>query len=356
MKPCLFLLFMCFFMTAKGTKALAVSEKVVQAPAVKEGTKALAVSEKVVPKPALDVLKGAKKPAPPLAEGQQKRTPSSDHIEEHPIVAITPFEYCLRFAHQYAKNLSYSYQPDSLKLTKEIPPNIPEDPILAKYTCQFQVVNGDGGYRDSFITLFLVEDYDLANLIKEPRWFLIPISYIRSAENEGILANVQKMLNVPSEESENTNLVEGHGIFISHEKSPALVPAKEPLDLQRGRTPKAYCQSYAEAYSKRAKVVVSENAIVLKTEGLIDKMEKWATNFFQPRGSKFIAGYKCQFKTDGPSDKEKAEILVYLFLVETYSFAKYTTMGNYPYIPIEYIKDPVSKKEGYAVFKFLEKK
>ena len=120
----------------------------------------------------------------------------------------------------------------------------------------------------------------------------------------------------PEGSIEPTPLAEGYGIFMSHEKSPALAPAKEPADLQRGRTPKEYCQSFAKAYSSRTETKLLEGTVAISAEGLADKMEKWITNFFQPRGSKFLTGYKCQFITNSKKFIDRGEeVLVYLFLV-----------------------------------------
>ena len=277
-------------------------------------------------------------------------------IEESHNITITPLEYCQHFAVQYTHNLSLNYIANSLNLQKE---PTPKEHIQAQYTCQFKAINGGGGIKDIFVTLFLVEDYELASLIREQRWSILPISYIKESGEEAPFAKLKQLLdNVrPEDSTEPQLLAEGYGIFMSHEKSPVLAPAKEPANLQRGRTPKEYCQSFASAYSQKTTAVLLEDTVVVETEGLADKMEKWVTNFFQPRGSKFLTGYKCLFTTNSKKFTDRMEeVLVYLFLVENYSFAEYTTMDEWQLIPIEYIEDPVDEKEGYGVFKFIKPK
>ena len=118
-------------------------------------------------------------------------------------------------------------------------------------------------------------------------------------------------------------------------------------------TPQEYCQNFAMAYAKQKDTTLIENSLILKTENLKDKIEKWASNFFQPSGSKFIAGYKCYFKTSKGEGIPEETIMTYLFVVETHQFATHTTTKDWQLIPIKYIKDPVNQTEGYGVFKFL---
>ena len=246
-------------------------------------------------------------------------------------VAITAGDYCQRFALQYAENLSHSYRVGSLKVTKN---GISDEHIQARYTCRFQTVTVKGAYHEIFVTIFVIADQDFALAIKERRWYIIPVARIK----------------IESEENEK-KLKEGYGVFMSHEKSPPLPPTKEPANLMRDRSPSEYCQSFAKAYTLKEDLILG--SVYLETENLTDKLEKWASNFFQPSGSRFIIGYKCRFKTNPPENKrEKSSVLVYLFLVETYNFAKHTSMEEEQIIPIEYIKD--IEKEGYGVFKFLE--
>ena len=270
----------------------------------------------------------AKKPAP---NGVVHPAPIKRNLQTIP--AITPLEYCQSFALQYAENFSHSYMQGSVNLReqKKFPPG---DMVSAQYTCQFQILTQAGGYKDIYINIFLVEDYESASMITERDWQIIPISYIKESTDKELLA-------------------EGFGIFISHEKSPPASSAKEPRDLQKGGTPLEYCQKFAKAYAESLSFSLKVGSVAVAGESLKDKVTKWASNFFQPDGSKFIAGYKCSFRTTKGEKSKKSKVFsTYLFLVESYSFAKHTITTE-ELIPIEYIVDPVNKKEGYAVFKFL---
>ncbi len=275
---------------------------------------------------------GAEKKAPPAGD-------VSSSTEESQGPSLTPSDYCQRFALQYAKDLSHSYRPGSLSLKKENYP--PEENILAQYTCQFQTVTQKGVLEDIFVTLFLVADQELAVMIRERRWSIIPISHIKESAEE--LSATEK-----------GPLAEGYGIFMSHEKSPPLPPSKEPEDMRKDRTSEEYCQSFAEAWARKESVVLDKSSLTLEPETMMDKVEKWASNFFQPHGAKFVIGYRCRFETEKESLKERKAVSVYLFLVETYNFARHTSHEAWQILPIEYLHDPESKKAGYGVFKFLE--
>ena len=223
----------------------------------------------------------------------------------------------------------------SLKTEKEFLGNGGKEEVLAGYNCEFQTMTQEGGYRNIFITLFLVEEKTFARIIQDPRWNIIPIARIADSTD-------------PEE------LLIGYGVFASHEKSPPLTPKKPPANLKRGRSVEQYCNSFAKAYSQKSSASLNKSSLSLSRENLLDKVEKWVSNFFQPRGSKFIAGYKCQFEISSLEGKKTEEVFIYIFLTETYSFAEYTTSPEWQIIPIEYVQDPLSKKEGYAIFKFLK--
>ena len=59
----------------------------------------------------------------------------------------------------------------------------------------------------------------------------------------------------------------------------------------------------------------------------------WLSNIFQPRGSRFIAGYDCHFQMNGYG------LSVNVFLAESKHFAEHTQWPGLQIIPIEYVVD-----------------
>ena len=289
-------------------------------------------------------------------------TPLALPIEESQSDPITSLEYCENFAKAYAQNLSGSYKEGFLKLEKQ---KATDDEILANYTCSFRIVDENGAYKDIVITLFVVADKDFALAVKEKRWYIIPVAYIQDKVPEEVATEegggeqdkvseeeTDKASEEVATETNQDLVIEGYGIFMSHEKSPILSPIKPPANLKKGRSPKEYCESFATAYAQNLSSALVENSVTVEGEDISDTVEKWATNFFQPHGSKFVTNYKCHFETTA-SSHTRSLVLVYLFLVETYHFANHTQDEEWQVIPIEYIIDPLKEKEGYAVFKFL---
>ena len=76
---------------------------------------------------------------------------------------------------------------------------------------------------------------------------------------------------------------------------------------------------------------------------------QWLSNFFQPPGSRFTAGYDCWFRA---GNGEARTFSVGLFLTETLAFARYTQWEKLQLIPITYVTD--GDRAGYGVFKYLE--
>ena len=239
-------------------------------------------------------------------------------------------EYCKSFALKYTDNHSYAYQENSVKVTIKQPT---PSTFIARYDCQFQVIDEEGTFNDIFFQIYLVEDSEFAQHVKERKLFIIPIEYVIDEINEK----------------------SGYGIFATHENSPLPEEKKAPADLQYGKSPLEYCKSFAIEYANNNSYTYQEHSASIKKKNILEQTLNYFFNAFQPEGSKFIEGYDCQFQVINDKESTSHNISIGLFLVETYAFAWHTKEEKWRIIPIEYVVDPLNKKEGYAVFKFLKK-
>lgn len=114
-----------------------------------------------------------------------------------------------------------------------------------------------------------------------------------------------------------------------------------------------YCASFARVYAEREGAALVEGSVqaigvdwhLWRT--VTHWLQRAAANFFQPSGSKFVAGYRCRFETDA------GEFSVRMYLTETLEFAEYTQWPNLQLVPIQYVSDDASGLAGYGVFKYL---
>ena len=110
-----------------------------------------------------------------------------------------------------------------------------------------------------------------------------------------------------------------------------------------------YCERFAKAYTQMQGMDYRERSVRMGKKG--DAM-MWASNFFQPPDFRFTAGFDCQFQGRDAAGKVH-NLAVGIFLTETLHFAEYTQWPKLQVIPIAYVLDETSRREGYGVFKYL---
>ena len=120
--------------------------------------------------------------------------------------------------------------------------------------------------------------------------------------------------------------------------------AGEPVAVSR------YCERFARTYTQMQGMDYREHSAGTGKKGDI---MMWATNFFQPKDSRFTAGFDCRFQGRDEAG-EVHHLAVAIFLTKTLHFAEYTQWPKLQVIPIAYVVDETSGREGYGVFKYLE--
>ena len=124
----------------------------------------------------------------------------------------------------------------------------------------------------------------------------------------------------------------------------------EPKSDLGGTTIAEYCGAFAEAYAETKNSIVVPDSMRIKPR---PRILRWMSNSFQPRNSRFVAGYRCRFATATAEEKHQ-KFAVYLYLTETLEFAERTQWERLQIIPIKRVQDTKRKRSGYGVFKYLE--
>ena len=109
----------------------------------------------------------------------------------------------------------------------------------------------------------------------------------------------------------------------------------------------AYCEDFAVQYAQNTRVEYAGGSARVTRYSDLGRI---LSNFFQPPGSRFEAGYRCRFRTRPPSQQT---IEVDIYLTETLEFARYTRWERVQIIPIAYVVDRHARLAGYGVFKYL---
>lgn len=112
----------------------------------------------------------------------------------------------------------------------------------------------------------------------------------------------------------------------------------------------SYCAEFVSVYSHRNEVVQDKDSVAVKR---LPVVLKWLSNAFQPRDSRFVAGYRCSFATineDGA--RESASVSIYL--TETREFAEFTQWECLQIVPIRRIVNETDGSIGYGVIKYFE--
>ena len=123
----------------------------------------------------------------------------------------------------------------------------------------------------------------------------------------------------------------------------------------RATTVSVYCAKFAQAYLANREGAARQKSLDAPPIAVVKQVDAWLwlSNLFQPPGSRFVSGYRCQFSASNKSG-EARDVSVDLLLTETLSFAQYTQWPRLQLIPIEYVVDEANDRSGYAVFKYLE--
>lgn len=124
----------------------------------------------------------------------------------------------------------------------------------------------------------------------------------------------------------------------------------EPKSDQSSTTVNEYCGAFAKAYAETKSSIVVPDSMRIKAR---PRILRWMSNSFQPRNSRFVAGYRCRFATLTAEEKHQ-KFAVYLYLTETLEFAERTQWERLQIIPIKLVQDTKRKRSGYGVFKYLE--
>ena len=105
-----------------------------------------------------------------------------------------------------------------------------------------------------------------------------------------------------------------------------------------------YCETFAKRYAEIHETPYRDGSA--HTSKQSDVM-RWASNVFQPAGSRFTAGYDCRFEVGAEAT---VPVSVSLYLTETQAFAEHTQWEKLQIIPIEHVVDEARGRAGYGVF------
>ena len=126
--------------------------------------------------------------------------------------------------------------------------------------------------------------------------------------------------------------------MFAEDEAPAGIPVAE------------YCERFAREYARESQVNYVEGSVQVHKKLGIGRI---ISNLFQPRDSRFVAGYDCHFQASGRNEFLQA-YKVNIFLTGTRDFAEHTHWESLQVIPIAYVTDPASSQGGYGVFKYLD--
>ena len=109
------------------------------------------------------------------------------------------------------------------------------------------------------------------------------------------------------------------------------------------------CVDFARVLADREDATALEVRVATEPDAL-----SRISNFAQPPGSRFLASYRCRFvlERDG---RDREEVSVGLYLVETRDFAEHTQWADLQMVPIVLVTDSESGAAGYGVFKYLRR-
>ena len=119
--------------------------------------------------------------------------------------------------------------------------------------------------------------------------------------------------------------------------------------VEGGTSVTDYCASFALAYEARHRVDLIPDSVRAEASSAFIR---WASNLFQPPGSRFTGGYRCLFAVRSSGGVREA-ISVDLYLTETHAFAEYTQWVGLQIVPIKRVVDQANGRAGYGVFKYL---